>query len=233
MLTDRIATYVIDSLPLRDVSRNKAYLQKAYLQPAALTPTQRALKRTIDLGLAITAVVMLLPLMAVTMIAIKLNSPGPVVFRQCRSGLNSDLFTILKFRTMKVIEDGASIEQACRNDPRVTHVGRFLRRTSIDELPQLLNVIKGEMSLVGPRPHALAHDRQYGPLISNYTLRYRVKPGITGWAQINHLRGETSQLEQMVNRVEFDLWYIKHWSIGLDLYIIIRTCFTLLSSRAY
>ncbi len=228
MLSDRIVSYVIDSLPLLDVSRGTVDIQQE-----ALTPSERALKRAIDLGLSLIAVVMLLPLMAVTAIAIKLDSPGPVIFRQRRSGFNSMLFTILKFRTMRVSEDGPTIEQACRDDPRVTHVGRFLRRASIDELPQLFNVIKGEMSLVGPRPHALAHDRQYGSLISNYTLRYRVRPGITGWAQVNHLRGETSELEQMVNRIEFDLWYIKNWSISLDLYIIMRTCFTLLSSRAY
>jgi putative colanic acid biosynthesis UDP-glucose lipid carrier transferase len=224
---------VTDSLIDAPPSWLKLPRRTVELQQAELTPIERVLKRTIDLGLALTALVLVIPLMAATGIAIKLDSPGPVIFRQRRFGFNSKIFAILKFRTMKVLEDGPTITQACPNDPRVTCVGRLLRRASIDEIPQLINVIKGEMSLVGPRPHALVHDYKYEALVSDYLLRRRVKPGLTGWAQINGLRGETKQLDQMVRRVELDLWYIKHWSIRLDLYIIIRTCFEIVRIRAY
>lgn len=134
---------------------------------------------------------------------------------------------------MQVIEDGNKIVQAKREDPRLTRVGRWLRRTSIDELPQLFNVLKGDMSLVGPRPHAVAHDDQYKRLIETYCCRHHVKPGITGWAQINGLRGETSRLEHMQRRVEFDLWYINNWSSSLDLRILLRTCLEVLKHEAY
>ena len=132
---------------------------------------------------------------------------------------------------MRVLEDGATIKQARANDPRVTGVGRLLRATSIDELPQLLNVLRGDMSLVGPRPHALAHDGKYSDLIGEYAFRHHVKPGITGWAQVNGLRGETAELVLMKKRVDFDLWYIDHWSVWLDLWIISRTCVELARGR--
>ena len=169
------------------------------------------------------ALVVFLPLFLMTAVAIRLDSPGPVFFRQRRNGFNIKPFRIFKFRSMTVTEDGSQISQATKSDPRVTRVGGILRRSSVDELPQLLNVLKGEMSLVGPRPHALAHDDQYGKQLAEYAFRHHVKPGITGWAQVNGFRGETSHIEQMRKRVDFDLWYINHWSIWLDLRILLKT----------
>lgn len=203
------------------------------LQRAPLTPMEKNLKRALDIILASTVIVLLLPLLALTAIIIKLDSPGPIIFRQRRNGFNQKIFVIFKFRTMTVQEDGPTIKQARRSDDRVTRVGKILRRSSIDELPQLFNVLLGEMSLVGPRPHALAHDKQYKDQIEKYTLRDHVKPGLTGWAQINGLRGETEHLDQMAKRVEFDLWYINHWSIGLDLIILLRTCFEVLRKPGF
>src|SRR5262249_7793003 len=152
----------------------------------------------------------------------------PILFRQSRNGFNNRSFRILKFRTMHTLDDGAEIKQVTRNDSRVTVVGGFLRRTSIDELPQLWNVIRGDMSLVGPRPHATAHNSQYGKLIAKYAFRHHVKPGLTGWAQVNGFRGETPSLELMKRRVELDLWYIDNWCLWLDLKIIIKTFAVLL-----
>jgi undecaprenyl-phosphate galactose phosphotransferase/putative colanic acid biosynthesis UDP-glucose lipid carrier transferase len=157
-----------------------------------------------------------------------MDSAGPVLFRQRRRGFNGRVFTIYKFRTMHVLEDGDVIVPAARDDVRTTRIGRALRRTSIDELPQLLNVLKGEMSLVGPRPHAVAHDDGFGKLIGNYAYRQHVKPGITGWAQVNGFRGGTPQIELMQQRIALDLWYIKHWSIWLDIRIALLTCSELL-----
>ena len=142
------------------------------------------------------------------MLLIKLDSKGPVLFTQTHNGFNGRSFRIFKFRTMSVFEDGPQIRQATRNDPRVTSVGRWLRRTSIDELPQLFNVLGGSMSLVGPRPHAVAHNTEYERIVANYAFRYHVKPGISGWAQVNGFRGETSTVKLMEKRVELDLWYV-------------------------
>jgi putative colanic acid biosynthesis UDP-glucose lipid carrier transferase len=163
--------------------------------------------------------------------AVKISSPGPIIFRQWRYGLSGRKIRILKFRTMKVCEDGPNIVQASKNDPRITRVGRFLRRTSLDEFPQFLQVVTGELSLVGPRPHAVAHNEQYRSLIHGYMLRHIVKPGITGWAQINGLRGETAELSQMTQRVEHDLEYIRNWNLMLDLKIIFRTIFGVVKGR--
>ena len=163
--------------------------------------------------------------------AIKLDSDGPVIFRQRRRGFNGREFAIYKFRTMTVLEDGSTVRQARRDDARVTWLGRLLRATSIDELPQLINVLRGHMSLVGPRPHAIAHDDGYTKLIANYAFRQHVKPGLTGWAQVNGFRGETAQLELMEQRVDCDLWYIKNWSFWLDLKIIARTCVEVLRGQ--
>jgi exopolysaccharide biosynthesis polyprenyl glycosylphosphotransferase len=174
---------------------------------------------------------LLAPLLAVISLMIKLDSPGPVIFRQRRKGFNGREFTIYKFRTMSVLEDGATICQARRNDGRVTRIGRLLRATSIDELPQLVNVLEGDMSVVGPRPHALAHDDEYSNLIGRYAFRHHVKPGITGWAQVNGFRGETPEVELMKKRVDFDLWYINHWSAWLDFWITLRTCLELARGR--
>jgi putative colanic acid biosynthesis UDP-glucose lipid carrier transferase len=183
------------------------------------------LKRIEDIvvGGAIVALIAL-PMLLIA-VAIKLTSPGPVFFRQRRYGLNGKSIRVLKFRTMTVCEDGPIITQARRNDPRVTRLGRFLRVSSLDELPQFLQVIRGDMSIVGPRPHAIAHNEEYRALIQGYMLRHKVKPGITGWAQVNGWRGETPELTMMAKRVQHDLHYIKNWSLLLDLKIIVLTIF--------
>jgi lipopolysaccharide/colanic/teichoic acid biosynthesis glycosyltransferase len=160
-------------------------------------------------------------LMIAALIAVE--TPGPVLFRQTRNGFNGKAFSILKFRSMRVLENGPVIRQVTRDDPRLTRFGRALRRTNIDELPQLFNVLRGEMSLVGPRPHAAAHNSEYERRITTYALRCHVKPGITGWAQVNGYRGETKTVDLMEKRVEFDLWYIKNWSMWLDLKILLLT----------
>ncbi|MDB5597100.1 MAG: putative colanic acid biosysnthesis UDP-glucose lipid carrier transferase [Hyphomicrobiales bacterium] len=188
-----------------------------------LTLAQRVMKRGLDTLLAGTGVMMLLPLLAALALAVKLSGPGPVIFRQRRLGFNGREFHIFKFRSMKVQEDGDVIRQAQRSDSRVTRVGRFIRATSLDELPQLFNVLRGEMSLVGPRPHAVAHDNHYDGLISDYSMRRHMKPGLTGWAQIHGLRGETPTVEYMASRVEHDLWYIENWTLWLDCWILLRT----------
>jgi undecaprenyl-phosphate galactose phosphotransferase/putative colanic acid biosynthesis UDP-glucose lipid carrier transferase len=175
----------------------------------------------------------MLPLMLVTALLIKLDSPGPVLFRQTRNGFNQQPFTIFKFRTMSVLEDGPVVKQARRNDPRVTRLGRWLRRSSIDELPQLFNVIRGEMSLVGPRPNAQSHNSEYEKLIAKYAFRHHVKPGLTGWAQVRGHRGETQYIEQMERRVDHDLWYINNWSLLLDFKILLLTAFLTFRQNAY
>ncbi|HTY94112.1 MAG TPA: undecaprenyl-phosphate glucose phosphotransferase [Steroidobacteraceae bacterium] len=181
------------------------------------------LKRASDLIIASISIVLLSPLMLALAVAVKLTSKGPVIFRQRRYGLNGDEIIVYKFRSMKTIEDGPVIIQATREDARVTRFGRFLRRTSLDELPQLFNVLQGKMSLVGPRPHAIAHNEMYRKLISGYMIRHKVRPGITGLAQVNGLRGETETVDKMRERVRYDLEYLRHWSPWLDLWILIRT----------
>jgi Undecaprenyl-phosphate glucose phosphotransferase len=193
------------------------------LQRAPLTRLDRALKRMLDIVVALFGLVLLAPLMGLTALAVVAESGFPVLFRQHRKGFGARPFSILKFRSMTVRENGDDVVQASRRDVRVTRVGRMIRRTSIDELPQLFNVLKGDMSIVGPRPHAVAHDDYYDGLIASYALRQHVKPGITGWAQVKGLRGETRDVEQMRARVEHDLWYINNWSIWLDIRIILLT----------
>ncbi|MDQ8732555.1 undecaprenyl-phosphate glucose phosphotransferase [Bradyrhizobium sp. LHD-71] len=201
------------------------------VQRAPLSTVEKASKRALDIAGALIGLLLFAPLMAVTAIAIKLDSPGPVLFRQRRNGFNRKEFFIFKFRSMRVMEDDAKLIQARRSDPRITTIGRILRQTSIDELPQLLNVLKGDMSLVGPRPHALAHDSHYSEIVAEYAFRHHVKPGITGWAQVNGYRGETAQIEQMRQRVAHDLWYINNWSLMLDLTILVRTCVAVIRSQ--
>jgi putative colanic acid biosynthesis UDP-glucose lipid carrier transferase len=203
------------------------------IQRVALTPFERAAKRVLDVVVSMTAIALFSPLFLIAAAAVKLNKPGQIIFRQRRSGFNAKEFVIFKFRTMTVLEDGPVVTQACRDDLRVTRIGRLLRRSSLDELPQLFNVLRGDMSLVGPRPHALAHDNEYRVRIADYDFRHRVKPGMTGWAQVNGLRGETASSEQMAERVKLDIWYINNWSLGLDLNIMVRTCFEVLRDRAY
>jgi putative colanic acid biosynthesis UDP-glucose lipid carrier transferase len=190
-------------------------------------------KRIFDIVVACVAIFIFWPLFLIVAIAIKLDSPGPIIFRQRRRGLNPREFVIFKFRTMTVLEDGPIVTQACQDDIRVTRIGKYLRQSSLDELPQLFNVLRGDMSLVGPRPHALAHDDEYGVHILEYACRYNVKPGITGWAQVNGLRGETPSIKHMADRVKLDLWYVYNWSMVLDINIILRTSFVVLRGRAY
>jgi putative colanic acid biosynthesis UDP-glucose lipid carrier transferase len=189
------------------------------------------LKRAFDVALASVALIAFAPLMVACAIGVKLSSPGPVLFRQRRYGLNGEEINIYKFRSMTVCEDGAAVAQATRNDPRTTRLGRFLRRTSLDELPQLFNVLEGKMSLVGPRPHAVAHNELYRKLICGYMIRHKVRPGISGWAQVNGLRGETDTVDKMSARVKFDIDYLNQWSIWLDIKILVRTVLLVVRDR--
>ena len=181
-----------------------------------------------DFVFALLIIALVSPLMLGIALAVKLTSPGPAIFKQRRYGLNGEEIIVYKFRTMTVSEDGQNIVQAQKGDQRLTTIGSFLRRTSLDELPQFINVLQGRMSIVGPRPHAVAHNELYRKLIKGYMLRHKVKPGITGWAQINGLRGETEVLEKMQSRIEYDLNYLQNWSIWLDLWIIVRTVWVVL-----
>ena len=203
------------------------------VQRAPLSIGARVQKRVLDLTVASLGLLMLTPLLALVALLIRVDSAGPVFFRQRRTGFNGKIFQICKFRTMTASDDGTVVKQATRHDTRVTRVGRILRATSIDELPQLWNVIRGEMSIVGPRPHALAHDSEYIRKIDNYAFRHHMKPGLTGWAQVNGYRGETRHIELMERRVEHDLWYINNWSIWLDMRIMAKTAITLLTHKAY
>ena len=193
------------------------------LQRAALSPTEQAVKRGVDVVLSLLGLIVLSPILLAAAIAIRLDSHGPALFRQTRHGFNGRPFRIYKFRTMTVMENGDIVQQAQRSDKRVTRVGRWLRRYSIDELPQLLNVFLGDMSLVGPRPHASAHERHFTSVIEKYAFRHHVKSGMTGWAQVHGARGETDTLDKMQRRVELDIWYINNWSIWLDFSVMVRT----------
>ena len=184
------------------------------------------LKRLFDLSAAIVGLLLLSPLFAVVAVLIKLDSPGAVFYRQERRGFNGETFHIWKFRSMTVAESGRSMTQVRVGDKRITRLGAFIRKTSIDELPQLINVLLGEMSLVGPRPHAIMHDDEFGQQLAQYAHRQRIKPGITGWAQVNGFRGETSTMEQVKGRTEHDLYYIDNWSIFLDCWIVLLTVFS-------
>jgi Undecaprenyl-phosphate glucose phosphotransferase len=196
-----------------------------------LTDLAVLLKRTLDLALACVGLVLLAPLFAAAAIAIKLESPGPVIYRQARRGFNGETFMIWKFRSMRVMESGHAMVQARRGDARITRVGRILRATSIDELPQLVNVLLGQMSIVGPRPHAISHDDQLSKVLATYAHRQRIKPGITGWAQVNGYRGETDTFDAVEGRTLHDLHYIDNWSLMLDVWIIILTVFSLRTHR--
>jgi Undecaprenyl-phosphate glucose phosphotransferase len=193
------------------------------LQRAALSPTEQAVKRGVDIILSLLALIVLSPILLAAAIAIRLDTRGPALFRQTRHGFNGRPFRIYKFRTMTVMENGDIVQQAQKSDKRVTGVGRWLRRYSLDELPQLLNVFLGDMSLVGPRPHASAHERHFTSVIEKYAFRHHVKSGITGWAQVHGARGETDTLDKMQRRVELDIWYINNWGIWLDFSVMIRT----------
>ena len=187
------------------------------------TGINRLVKSASDLVLAMLILVLISPVLLVIAIGVKMSSPGPVLFRQRRNGLDGEEIVVYKFRSMRSQDDGQVVPQATKDDPRVTPFGGFLRRTSLDELPQFINVLQGRMSIVGPRPHAVAHNEQYRRLIKAYMVRHKVKPGITGWAQIHGQRGETDTIDKMQARVEYDLEYLRNWSLVLDLQIIART----------
>jgi putative colanic acid biosysnthesis UDP-glucose lipid carrier transferase len=186
------------------------------------------IKRACDIALSLVMLALAAPLLFAIGLLVKLSSPGPVIFRQRRYGLAGEEIVVYKFRTMTVTEDGDSITQCGKADARVTPLGAFLRRTSLDELPQLINVLQGRMSLVGPRPHAIAHNELYRKLIKGYMQRHKVRPGLTGWAQVNGLRGETESVDKMKARIDYDLEYLRNWSLRLDLYIIAKTAWVVL-----
>lgn len=227
-------TYVPSGAGLKILTRPIRRLGEAMcieLQRKPLNALELAFKRMIDIVSAAIALIILSPLFILTAAAIKLDSTGPVLFRQRRRGFNGQQFSILKFRTMSVLEDGQSILQATRDDHRITRLGKLLRRISVDELPQLWNVLNGSMSLVGPRPHALAHDNEFDKIVSHYAVRNHVKPGLTGWAQIHGCRGPTPTIADVKRRVDLDLWYIDNWSFQLDCLIILRTIFEVVRGR--
>lgn len=229
--------WVPDIFSLRLVNhsvREIAGLPVITLSETPLTGTRLLLKQVEDFVLSSAILLAIAPLLAAIALAVKLDSPGPVFFRQPRNGWNGRTFHIWKFRSMYVHPvDNGIIKQAERNDPRVTRVGRFLRRTSLDELPQLFNVLRGEMSLVGPRPHAVQHDEEYSQRIADYFARLNIKPGITGLAQVRGHRGETRDLAQMAQRVESDIEYINNWSLWLDMTILLRTFGAFMGKNAY
>jgi len=187
------------------------------------TGTNELMKRISDIVLSSLILILISPVLLAIAIGVKLSSPGPAIFRQRRNGLDGSEIVVYKFRSMTVQDNGSVVRQVTRNDARVTPFGAFIRRSSLDELPQFINVLQGRMSIVGPRPHAVAHNEQYRQLIKAYMVRHKVKPGITGWAQVNGHRGETDTIEKMQARVEYDLEYLRNWSLGLDLQIIVRT----------
>ncbi len=196
-----------------------------------LTSWSYLIKGIEDRLIALLILLFVAPLMTLIALAIKIDSPGPVLFRQERYGFNNNQIEVLKFRTMYNDENASKVmRQATRFDPRITRIGRFLRKSSLDELPQLLNVLRGDMSIVGPRPHAVEHTyrgRKFDDIIHRYAARHRVKPGITGWAQVNGWRGETDTVEKLQKRVEYDLYYVENWSVWFDLWIIVRTIFVI------
>ena len=181
------------------------------------------LKRASDIVLSLFILLLIFPVVAVIALMVKLDSPGPIIFKQRRYGLDGEQILVYKFRSMAVTEDGGTIQQARKNDMRITRLGAFLRKTSLDELPQFINVLQGRMSIVGPRPHAVAHNEMYRSLIKGYMVRHKVRPGITGWAQVNGQRGETDTLDKMQSRIDCDLDYLRNWSLQLDFFIIFKT----------
>ena len=196
------------------------------------TGVNAALKRLSDIVLASSFLVLLCPLMVAVAVGVRLSSPGPVIFRQRRNGLGGAEIIVYKFRSMRALDNGPVVRQATRDDDRITPFGRFIRKTSLDELPQFINVLQGRMSVVGPRPHAVAHNNAYQTVVRAYMVRHKVRPGITGWAQVNGCRGETETLDKMQARIEFDLDYLRNWSLSLDLEIILRTARLVLFDRS-
>ncbi len=228
----RFSTITIHLIPdllgltlLRQDAFEMSGLPVLRLRTSPMKGSNELLKFLEDKILGFLIFVLLIPIMLLIMLSIKLTSPGPVFFKQKRYGLDNQEISVYKFRTMSIHQEDKKIIQATKDDSRITKLGRFLRRTSLDELPQFYNVLQGRMSIVGPRPHAVAHNEMYKELIDAYMLRHMVKPGITGWAQVNGFRGETDTLEKMKNRVEYDLFYIENWSLSFDLKIIFLTLY--------
>jgi len=188
-------------------------------------PFAEFIKRGFDFVFALIVLILISPILLIIAITIRFDSPGPIIFQQRRYGMDGQVIKVWKFRTMKVMEDGAVVRQAQRNDPRITRIGAILRNTSLDELPQFFNVLQGRMSVVGPRPHPVAHNEEFRKKISGYMMRHKFKPGITGWAQVNGLRGETDTLDKMQKRIDYDLQYIRNWSVWFDIKIILMTFF--------
>ncbi|MBX3680379.1 undecaprenyl-phosphate glucose phosphotransferase [Cognatazoarcus halotolerans] len=188
-------------------------------------------KRLSDVLLSILILILISPVMLAVAAGVKLSSPGPVIFKQRRYGLDGKEIVVYKFRSMTTCDDGAVVRQASRNDKRITPFGAFIRRTSLDELPQFFNVLQGRMSIVGPRPHAVAHNETYRKLVKGYMVRHKVKPGITGWAQVNGYRGETETIDKMEKRIEYDLEYLRNWSLAMDLWIVIKTALLVIKDR--
>jgi Undecaprenyl-phosphate glucose phosphotransferase len=230
-----IAARLLPDMRVRSLSNFASSARQRVLaieiQRAPLSVAERFVKRCLDVVVAVLALIFCVPVFALAALAIKLDSPGPIIFRQNRKGFNGKEFVMYKFRTMNVQENGPVVVQASREDPRVTAIGQLLRSASIDELPQLLNVLKGDMSLIGPRPHALAHDNYFENVVGDYAFRHHVKPGITGWAQCNGARGATPSVEHIACRVKLDLWYINNWSLWLDIQILIKTFIEVLLKR--
>jgi putative colanic acid biosynthesis UDP-glucose lipid carrier transferase len=188
-------------------------------------------KRASDILIALVIMVLASPVMLGLALAVKLSSPGPVIFKQRRYGLDGKEILVYKFRSMSSTDNGSVVKQATKNDSRITPLGAILRKTSLDELPQFYNVLQGRMSIVGPRPHAVAHNETYRKLVKGYMVRHKVKPGITGWAQVSGYRGETDTIDKMEKRIEFDLEYLRNWSLGFDLWIIVKTVLVVLNDK--
>ncbi|MCP5160057.1 MAG: undecaprenyl-phosphate glucose phosphotransferase [Hahellaceae bacterium] len=229
-LTDTTCTvYVVPDILMLDMLQARQStiggLPVVSIFESPIAGVNAVLKRTEDIVLSSLILVLIaLPMLCIAL-AVKLTSRGPVIFKQVRYGIDGKPIYVWKFRSMSTLDNGAVVKQATKNDPRLTPIGGFIRRTSLDELPQFINVLQGQMSIVGPRPHAVAHNEEYRKLIKGYMLRHKVKPGITGWAQVNGWRGETDTLDKMEKRVEYDLEYIRHWSLWLDIKIVIMTVF--------
>lgn len=222
-----VSIYFVPDVFLYDlIQANISTIQEIPIVAVCETPfagVNGFVKRLSDVVFSVLILILISPLLLLISLGVKLDSPGPVIFKQRRYGLDGEEIVVYKFRSMTVSENGDAVVQATRNDPRVTTLGAFLRKTSLDELPQFINVLQGRMSIVGPRPHAVAHNELYRKQIKGYMIRHKVKPGITGWAQVNGCRGETEVLEKMEARIDYDLDYLRNWSLPFDFYIIFRT----------
>ena len=228
MLKDTTASiYFVPDIFLTDLIQSRideiGGIPIVAVRETPFTGANGIIKRATDIFFASIILLLISPLMLFVAIGVKLSSPGPIIYKQMRYGLNGEEILVYKFRSMATCENGDQLAQATKNDPRITKFGSFIRKTSLDEIPQFINVLHGRMSIVGPRPHAVAHNEMYRKLIKGYMIRHKVKPGITGWAQVNGLRGETEALEKMQARIDYDLEYLRNWSPRLDIFIILKT----------